>query len=151
MAYSGKFSPKHINKYKGKVNKIEYRSLWEKSMMDWCDGNQHVISWSSEEVIIPYRSTADNDKMRRYFMDFWVRFDSGDEYIFEVKPFKETQPPTPPKRNTPKTRQRFLNEIYTYTVNQDKWKAAMVLAHKKGWRFKVLTEHGLRKLGMKIL
>lgn len=151
MAYRGKFSPKNIEKYKGKTHNIEYRSSWEATMMRWCDLRKDVVKWNSEEVIIPYRSTADNGKKRRYYMDFWVKFDNGKEYIFEVKPFKETQPPEPPKRKTAKTRQRFLNEIYTYTVNQDKWKAAQVLAHKEGWIFKVLTEHGLRKLGMTIL
>lgn len=29
MAYSGKFRPKNIGKYKGNVDKITYRSSWE--------------------------------------------------------------------------------------------------------------------------
>lgn len=149
MAYSGKFVPKNISKYKGNVTNIKYRSLWEKQFMDYCDSNPHVVRWNSEEVVIPYRSQADNDKLRRYFVDFWVKYDNGDEYIFEVKPFKETQMPRRPQRMTEKGRQRLIQEIYTYRVNQDKWKAAQEIARKKGWKFRVLTEKSLPRFGVR--
>lgn len=151
MAYHGKFYPKNKTKYKGRIDLIEYRSSWELTVMRWLDENPTVVKWSSEEVIIPYTSTADNDKKRRYFMDFWVKFENGTEYIWEIKPYKETQEPVPPNKNTQKARMRFLKELYTYRVNQDKWNAAALYAHKNGWKFKILTEHGLRKLGLTIL
>lgn len=151
MAYSGKFIPTNKSKYKGNYQKIEYRSSWELTMMRWCDNNPHVVRWNSEEIVIPYVSKADGGKKRRYFMDFYVKFSDGREFIFEVKPFKETKPPEKPQRMTEKAKKRLLHEVYTYQVNQDKWEAAIKYAKQKGWSFKVLTEHGLRKLiGLRI-
>lgn len=150
MAYSGKFSPKNKNKYKGNLNNIEYRSSWELTFFRWCDNNPKVVRWNSEEVIIPYFSKADN-KHRRYFMDIWMKLSDGREFIFEIKPEKETKPPTKPKRMTEKAKKRLLKEAYTFQVNQDKWEAALKFSKQKGWTFKVLTETSLRKLiGLKV-
>ncbi|CAL9998441.1 head closure [Vibrio phage K567] len=151
MAYSGKFVPSNKQKYKGNYQKIEYRSSWELSFMRWCDNNPDVVRWNSEEIVIPYVSSADGGKKRRYFMDFYVKFSDGREFIFEVKPHKETQPPEKPQRLTEKAKKRLIHEVYTFQVNQDKWAAAIKFAKQKGWQFKVLTEHGLRKLiGLRI-
>ncbi|ALP47127.1 head completion protein [Vibrio phage phi-Grn1] len=146
MAYSGKFVPSNKSKYKGNYQKIEYRSSWELSFMRWCDNNPHVVRWNSEEIVIPYVSSADGGKKRRYFMDFFVELSDGRKFIFEIKPHKETMPPEKPKRLTEKAKKRLLKEVYTFQVNQDKWTAAIKFAKQKGWIFKVLTEHGLRKL-----
>lgn len=148
MAYHGKFKPKNPKKYKGNLDKIEWRSSWELGFMRYCDENPHIIRWNSEEIVIPYRSVADENKLRRYFVDFWVKYEDGREFIFEIKPFKETQPPIPPGKMTEKARQRFLKEVYTYQVNKDKWNAAHEAATKKGWLFKVLTEKTLPKFGV---
>lgn len=149
MAYSGKFLPKNKDKYRGDYTKIQYRSSWEKFYMGWLDKHPDVLYWSSEEVVIPYFSNADGKK-RRYFMDFYVKFKSGQEFFVEVKPFKETQEPLPPSKLTSANKKRFMNEIYTFNVNSDKWSAAKALADKRGVKFRILTENGLRKLGMKI-
>lgn len=146
MAYSGAFRPKNSNKYKGEISKIHYRSNWEKFFMNYCDTNPKIISWSSEEVVIPYFSEADGKK-RRYFMDFWLRYDNGQEFYIEVKPYKETQPPSKPALLTASAKRKFMNEIYTFQVNTDKWKAAKRVADNRGIKFRVLTEHGLKKLG----
>ena len=150
MAYSGKFRPKNPAKYKGNVAKIEYRSLWELGFMKKLDLDPRVARWNSEEVIIPYRSRADNGKLRRYFMDFWFKDVDGVEFIIEIKPYKETQQPSRPQRMTEKAQQRFMKEVYTYTVNSDKWEAAVEAAKKKGWRFIILTEKTLPGIGVKL-
>ena len=54
--YSGRFRPKNIDKYAGDYTKIKYRSMWERQVFKWCDEKPHVIKWSSEEEVIPYRS-----------------------------------------------------------------------------------------------
>ncbi|QFR56104.1 decorative head protein [Serratia phage Muldoon] len=149
MAYSGRFIPKNLQKYKGNWQKITYRSNWEKALMGWLDANPAVVRWNSEEVVIPYFSNADGKK-RRYFMDFWVRFDTGQEFFFEVKPAKETKPPVRPSKMTSGAKKRFINEHYTWCVNVDKWTAAQKLAEKHNVHFRLLTEVGLRKLGLKI-
>ncbi|MBF84643.1 MAG: hypothetical protein CL489_09225 [Acidobacteria bacterium] len=145
MAYKGKFRPTNIGKYKGNWKKIQYRSLWELHIMKWCDRNNDVIKWSSEEVVIPYYSSQDNKK-RRYFMDFYVKMRNGNEFLFEVKPEKETHKPKKPSRMTTKAKERFIKEDYTWKVNNDKWKTAHKLCEKRGWKFKIITEKALQSI-----
>ncbi|EQA7786707.1 TnsA endonuclease N-terminal domain-containing protein [Acinetobacter baumannii] len=149
MAYSGKYVVKNKEKYKGHVDKVTYRSSWEKWYFEWLDKDPRVKYWNSEEVVIPYFSHADGRK-RRYFMDVWFKTVDGQEFFIEIKPKKETVPPQPPAKLTAGAKKRFAQEVYTWTVNQNKWKAAKDLADKRKVHFRVLTEDGLRKLGMKI-
>ncbi|CAM0000210.1 head closure [Vibrio phage D479] len=150
MAYSGKYKPRNLSKYKGNLSNIEYRSSWELSMFRWLDNNPAVVRWGSETIVIPYFSTADGKK-RRYFMDIYMKLEDGREFIFEIKPLKETKPPEKPQRMTEKAKKRLLHEAYTFKVNSDKWEAASKFARQKGWTFKVLTEVSLRKLiGLKV-
>lgn len=148
MAYSGKFVPTNKEKYKGDWKKITYRSSWEQYFMRWLDNHPNVVQWNSEEVVIPYFCNAEGKK-RRYFMDFWAKFDDGKQFFFEVKPFKETQPPKQPANITVASKKRFMNEVYTYSVNMDKWKAAQATANKMGINFRLITENSLKKLGWK--
>ena len=89
MAYKGKFKPKHRDKYKGNPTNIIYRSLWERRFMVYCDSNDSVVKWSSEEIVIPYRSPFDR-KIHKYYPDFWVKIKKHDgtieTSIIEVKP-----------------------------------------------------------------
>ena len=148
MAYSGKFLPQNLTKYKGNFRKITYRSTWEHFVMRWLDNHPNVVQWNSEEVVVPYFSNADGKK-RRYFVDFWVKFDTGQQFFFEVKPKKETHAPTKPVRLTTAAKRRYIDEIYTWSVNQDKWKAAKSVADKMGIEFRIITEDSLRRLGWK--
>ncbi|URC15340.1 head completion protein [Paraglaciecola Antarctic GD virus 1] len=143
--YKGKFVPTNHKKYKGNFQDITYRSGWEKSFMMHLDHNPKVVKWSSEEVVINYLWSADG-KRHRYFMDFYAKYDSGQEFWFEVKPFIQTQEP----KCQGKTKKRQLDEALTYSKNRDKWLAAHTLATKMGVKFIILTEVGLRRLGVKI-
>ena len=60
MSYKGKYKPSHPKKYKGDPTNIVYRSLWERKFMVYCDNNENVLEWQSEEFCIPYRSPMDN-------------------------------------------------------------------------------------------
>lgn len=144
MAYSGKFLPKNKQKYRGKVEDIVYRSLWERHVMEHLDKNENVKWWSSETTIIPYTSAADGGR-HRYFMDFTVCYLDESIHLWEVKPKKQTQPPVKPKKLTATTKTRFEGEVHTWATNLSKWKAAKDLCDKKGWTFKILTEDTLRK------
>ena len=53
--------------YSGFEADLQSRSGWEKRVMDWCDTNSSIVSWSSEEIIIPYISPVDN-RPHRYFV-----------------------------------------------------------------------------------
>mgnify|MGYP006273221949 CR=1 FL=1 len=148
MAYDykqGIFKPNHPDKYRGDVNNIIYRSGWEKRVMDWCDTNKNVVSWSSEEIIIPYISPVDN-RPHRYFVDFYVEALDRDGkkvvYLLEVKPKGQTQEPKVQKRKT----KRYITEVVTWGVNQAKWKAAEEFCKDRGWTFRLITETDLFKM-----
>ena len=137
MAYKGKFRPENYKKYKGDYTKITYRSWWELKFMKYLDRQPNVLSWSSEEVIIPYKSPIDN-KWHRYYPDFWVKTKQG-ETLVEIKPKKQTRPP----KLNPKNKRRYLNEVKTWGINEAKWKAAVSVCETKGWKWQIMTEDTL--------
>lgn len=110
--------------------------------MVYCDNNEKIIEWGSEEIIIPYRSPLDK-KVHRYFPDFYIKYVNKDKQvvreIIEVKPKKQLNPPKEPKRRT----QRYLNEVTTYMVNQAKFKAAQEYCDDRKLGFRILTEDHL--------
>jgi hypothetical protein len=142
MSYSGKFSPRNPQKYRGNSANIIYRSTWECRVMNWLDTTESVIEWSSEELIIPYKSPVDN-RWHRYFPDFYVKVKQKDDtikvLILEIKPAKQTKPPEKKKRVT----KQYIQEVVTWGINEAKWKAATEYCLDRGWQFKVLTEHDL--------
>ena len=142
MAYSGLFRPKNPQKYVGDPNNIVYRSSWECRVMDWLDRNRDIISWASEELIVPYISPIDN-RVHRYFPDFLVKVRNKEGQLktlmIEVKPKKQTQPPIQQRRIT----KQYITEVTTWGVNQAKWKAAEEYCLDRGWQFKIMTEEHL--------
>jgi hypothetical protein len=142
MAYSGKYLPSNCKKYKGNPTQIYYRSLWELKFMKWCDGNNNILEWGSEEIVVPYRSPLDG-KYHRYFVDFYVKVKTrtGDikKYLIEIKPKKQTMEPSVQKRKTAK----YINEVTTYVVNQAKWEAAREWCADRRLEFLILTEDHL--------
>lgn len=142
MSYKGYFKPRNPNKYLGDPTNIIYRSLWELKLMKYLDSHPAIISWASEEVIIPYRSPIDN-KIHRYFPDFVIKKKTPQNTIetilIEVKPEKQV---LEPKRQSKPTR-RYIREVMTYGVNQAKWKAAEKYCKDRDWKFIVMTEHHL--------
>lgn len=137
----GFFKPKHPEKYRGDPTNIVYRSGWELRLMSHFDLHPDVIWWSSEERIIPYRSPVDN-RVHRYFPDFLIHTRTKDgktrTTLIEVKPKNQTVPPKPQSgRNSKK---RYLQEVMTWGVNQQKWKAAEEYCKDRGWSFMVMTE-----------
>jgi hypothetical protein len=144
--YRGKFSPKNPSKYTGDVLGIVYRSLWERQLFRWLDEHSFIKSWSSEEVVIPYRCKTDG-RIHRYFVDVKLQFADGRIMLIEVKPSKEVSPP----KNTGRKTRRYITEVMTYAKNISKWEAAAEYAADRGWVFEIWDENMLRKLGMKIL
>ncbi|ATI17396.1 head completion protein [Aeromonas phage AS-szw] len=146
--YKGQFFVKNREKYKGDPKKVTYRSSWEKYIMEMLDNNPDVRYWNSECMVIPYFSNADGKK-RRYFMDMWIQWSDGSISLWEVKPKKECFPPVPPKRNTLKAKNAYIQAVYTWQVNNDKWKTTAELCKKKGWRFNIINEDSLKAMGFK--
>lgn len=147
MAYSGKFKPKNPIKYQGDHTNIVYRSSWETKFMKWADTNPDVISWSSEEIIVPYFLELDR-KNHRYFPDFLMTIKDPNTgvnttYLTEVKPRKQIDKPKDPGRRST----RYINEMRTWICNQTKWQYADAYARARGWKFIVLDEYmlGIKK------
>ena len=142
MSYKGKYYPSFPRKYKGDPTNIIYRSLWERKFMVYCDKNQNILEWASEEIAIPYRSPIDN-RVHRYFPDFYMKVKETNgkikNYVIEVKPAKQTKPPAKPKRQTT----GYIREAYEYARNQAKWKMAKEYCADRQWEFKVVTEKEL--------
>ena len=143
MSYSGKFRPSNYLKYKGDPSNIVYRSLWELKFMNYCDKNDNILEWGSEELWIPYVSPKDN-RVHRYFPDFYIKYRNRQgniqKSLIEIKPLKQTKKPNmSPKRKT----KTWMNEVVTYGVNQAKWRAAEEFCEDRLWDFKILTEKEL--------
>lgn len=142
MSYKGKYSPSFPKKYKGDPTNIVYRSLWEKKFMRYCDLNENILEWGSEEIALPYRSPLDG-RIHRYFPDFYikVRESTGQikKYIIEIKPQKQTVEPKVQKRKT----KSYIYEVTEWAKNQAKWKAAQEFCEDRGYEFKILTENEL--------
>lgn len=145
MSYKGRFKPKYPEKYIGDPTNIIYRSLWELRLMRYFDQHSSILKWGSEEIIIPYRSPVDN-KIHRYFPDFYIKTMSGDgrinTTIIEVKPAVQTREPVKQEKRT----RKYINEVLTWGVNQAKWKAAEEFCKDRNWTFKIMTE---KEIGIK--
>tara|TARA_E500000318_G_C3544782_1_gene206146 strand:- start:377 stop:817 length:441 start_codon:yes stop_codon:yes gene_type:complete len=146
MAYKGKFQPSFPKKYKGNPSNIVYRSLWERKFMIYCDKNENILEWASEEIALPYRSPLDN-RIHRYYPDFYIKVKESNgaikKMLIEVKPKKQCIEPIRPKRKT----KGYIYEVKEYARNQAKWKAAKDFCEDRQWEFKVITEDelGIRK------
>ena len=145
MAYKGKYSPSYPRKYKGDPTNIVYRSLWERKFMVYCDLNENILEWGSEEIVMPYRSPVDG-RIHRYFPDFYIKVKESTgrikKMIIEIKPKRQCSPPSKPKKQT----KGYLREAYEYAKNQAKWEAASEWCKDRGYIFKVFTE---KELGIK--
>ena len=142
MSYKGKYQPSYPKKYKGDPTNIIYRSLWERRFMIYCDTNEKILEWGSEEIIVPYRSPIDN-RYHRYFPDFYIKVKDKNgkikKMIIEIKPQKQCVEPKVQKRKT----KAYIYEVVEYAKNQAKWKAAEEWCLDRGYEFKVLTENEL--------
>ena len=142
MFHKRKYKPIHPEKYIGDPTNIVMRSSWETKFALWCDKNSSVLSWNSEETVVPYVSPVDN-RAHRYFIDFKIKIQTKDgsikTYLVEVKPDAQTRPPVPPSRKT----RRYIQEVMTWGVNEAKWKAATTYANDRQWDFIILTEYHL--------
>lgn len=144
MAYKGKFTQfKNPEKYVGNIENVTYRSLWERNTMIWLDENPNVKEWASEEIFFPYDHPIQG-RRARYFPDFYVKMIDNTIRIIEVKPKKETEKPAEPKRKTKK----YINEVATWLVNNEKWKSARYHCVANDMQFEIWTEETLDEIGI---
>jgi hypothetical protein len=137
----GIYKPKNPKKYIGTTP--VYRSMLELKAFRYLDNNPNVLSWGSESVVIPYKSPVDN-RIHRYFVDLVAKLQCKDNTIkkllIEIKPEKQTKPPTESARKKQKT---LIYEKYQYGINMAKWDAAKNWCKAKGYTFIIMNEKHL--------
>ena len=137
-----RYKPEYPRKYKGDPNNIICRSSWERKFCRWCDLNENILEWGSEEFCIPYRSPVDR-RVHRYFPDFYIKVRESTgytkKYIIEIKPKKQTVPPPESKKKT----KTYRTNAMTYLKNRAKWEAAKDWAEDRQMDFMILTEDHL--------
>ena len=71
--------------------------------MIYCDKNENILEWGSEEIALPYLSPLDN-KIHRYFPDFYIKVKETNgkvkKMVIEVKPKKQYTKQKEPKTMT---------------------------------------------------
>lgn len=135
----GIFIPRNKEKFIG--SKAVYRSSLELRFMKFCDCNQNIVKWGSENVVIPYLNPLDG-KVHRYFVDNFVQIKEGDKmkrYLVEIKPSSQLLPPATKYRK----KSNLIYEQTMYITNQAKWQAAREWCNKKGLEFIIITEKHL--------
>lgn len=140
MTTKGFFRPLHPEKYDGDPTNIVFRSSWEFRFYRSLDNDPRVRRWSSEEIVIPYRSPRDG-RIHRYFPDAYFEKSDGSKHLVEIKPRDQCVPP----RKRSKITKKYLAECICYGVNMAKWEAAKAYAERRGWKFAIFTE---RELGL---
>lgn len=139
-SYKGLFKPTNPKKYVGNTKQIVYRSLLERRFMRYCDLNDDILNWASEELPIRYFNPLDN-KYHRYFPDFIIKTSNDEKFIIEIKPSRQIVKPKTPKRKT----KSFMRESFNYIKNQAKWQAARKYCDNNNMKFKLLSEKDLGK------
>ena len=129
------------NKYAGK-GVPKYRSGWELAFMRFCDSNDHIISWSSESLTIPYRNPL-TGKPTRYIPDFLIQYRNKHNKVvtelIEIKPKKQSI-----LESKASNRDRAI-----VAVNYAKWAAAQAWCKRNGLTFRVVTEEDIFHQGRK--
>lgn len=137
----GYFVPKNPHKYVGDVTKIRYMSSWELECDVFFDGNERVLRWASEEIVIPYIKPTDG-KLHKYFPDYWVEYINRDgevvQEIIEVKPIEQIKAPR-------SNHKHFAANQVTHAINQAKWAAALEFCRQRNMTFRLVTATGIFK------
>lgn len=139
----GRYRPENPEKYQGDPTNIIHRSSWERIFMRWCDTNDKIKKWQSEEKCLWYYDPV-SKKKRRYFPDFIIKYENSNGMLMtemvEIKPARQVQgPPQNPKRKT----KSWVSAVQTYVTNQAKWEAARKVCEDRGWSFRIVTEKEL--------
>lgn len=143
----GYFLATNPQKYVGDPGKIIYRSMWEKRFCTYCDTNERVTAWGSENIQVPYLNPIDQT-LKMYNLDFYLKVKQEDgsekQFIAEVKPAKKLlKPVLPTTRVNEKRMEAHILQMKEYAVNMYKFQAAKEWAKARGWEFIIVTENFL--------
>lgn len=138
----GFYTPKNPHKYVGK-HTPRYRSGWELTFMNFCDGNDSVIYWASEALKIPYKHPL-SGKPTIYVPDFFVVYQNKrGQQIAEVVEIK------PKKQSIIESKTASAKDRAVVAINHAKWAAANAYCKSQGLTFRVITEDDIFYNGRK--
>jgi len=123
------------HKYAG-TGKPKYRSSWEHAFMRFCDSNDHIVRWASEQIRIPYRNPV-SGKQTMYVPDFLIQYRTkNNEVVTELIEIK-------PKKQSILESKASNRDKLVVAVNYAKWDAAQKWCKRNGLRFRVITEEDI--------
>lgn len=159
----------YVPKNKDKVVKLNaqggviYRSSWEKTMMIWLDNKEDITRWGSECVSIPYQKTHFDGgdlkvKTHTYYSDFYYELTREDgtkeRVVVEVKPMKDYSMVVAlqeGKLKIPESKgkklKNFEYDLKMAYTNQQKWNTMIEFCKKKGYKFIIITEEHIKRMG----
>lgn len=130
---SGIFKPKNPQKYVGK-GAIQYRSSWERVLMQVCDQHPNILQWASESIQIPYLD-PNTLKWRMYIPDFFIIYIDRDGKkhgdIIEIKPMSQTL----------EAAAKSKSDRAALIINTAKWRSAVTWCNQQGLVFRIMTEN----------
>ena len=128
-------------KYAGN-SKPRYRSGWEHAFMRFCDINEHIITWASESIRIPYRHPL-TGRATNYVPDFLIQYrNKRNQTVTELVEIK-------PKKQSVLESKASQRDRAIVAVNYAKWAAAQAFCKRQGIVFRVITEDDIFRQGGK--
>ena len=124
------FVPRNPEKYAGDPTRIIARSSWELIYMRALDQSPLVSKWVSEPKFlnISYKSPIDK-KIKQYWPDFLIVYNSGEKELVEIKPMKEAS----------LLEAKSDYDKLMFAQNVMKWQAAQKIAKAIGAKFRLVT------------
>lgn len=139
----GEYTLKNPEKYIGKSAPY-YRSSYELKFFEWADSRDSVVSWGSENVIVPYYNPV-KGRQARYYVDIVITYinKNGDKIteLIEIKPLSQCVRPKMGRGKKAET--TYLSETIAWNTNNAKWAAAEKYARERGWLFRIITESSI--------
>ena len=131
----GTYTVMNPQKYAGK-GAPKFRSGWELAFMRFCDNNNHIITWSSESLAIPYINPI-TGKATRYIPDFLIQYrNKANQVVTELIEIK-------PKKQSILESKANNRDRAVVAVNYAKWDAAQKWCRHNGLTFRVVTEEDI--------
>ena len=89
--------------------------------MVYCDRNEDIIYWASEELGIPYVNPIDR-KRHTYYPDFIIKTSKGKRYMIEINHHTNKKTKVRSKKS-----KGFMRESLEYIKNVSKWQKSWCL------------------------
>jgi hypothetical protein len=118
-----------------KQRKIICRSNWEMSFISFLERNDKVKEWVSEYPIKYFDTSTVPNKIRKYYIDFFVTLVDGHRVFFEVKPLSNLQE----RVNTKSMRYKHIHTT-NYLKNVAKFNTLQSFCQRSGMNFYIVEK-----------